>query len=68
MRSATTWLEAPVGDRGRVRRSTALMFVSFLGLGALLVHTRSEEEVDGDRSPPVVVASTTSVGAMPSGG
>lgn len=52
-------LERPVSEHIRVRRSTVLLAVCFVGLGVVYVHTRP----DPDDDPPerVVVVATTSI-------
>jgi hypothetical protein len=51
------WLDRPVSRRITMRRSTALLTVAFIGLGAVFVQTRPDPAED----PPdvVVVVPTT---------
>ena len=52
------WFDHPLSERVRVRRSTALLAVGFVGLVLLYVHTHPDPDAD----PPerVVVVATTS--------
>jgi hypothetical protein len=51
------WLNDPVSERVRVRRSTALLAIGFVALGLVYLHTHPDPDAD----PPerVVVAATT---------
>ena len=50
------WLAKPAGKRLRLRRSTIALMVAFIGLGALYVEIRTEED---DAQPVVIVTPTT---------
>ena len=52
------WLARPAGKRLRLRRSTIALMLAFLGLGALYVEIRTEED---DARPVVIVTPTTVV-------
>lgn len=59
----STWFDQPLSERVRLRRSTALLAVVFVGLGVLFVHTR--EDPDADPPDRVVIVPTTSESADP---
>ena len=50
------WLGRPASSKVRVRRSTVILILAFLGLGALYLQIRTD---DIDQRVPIVVLSTT---------
>ena len=53
------WLSQPIGGRVRLRRSTAILLVAFIGLGLLYLRVRTPAA--GQEPSRIVVVTTTTV-------
>ena len=55
------WFAKPAGSRIRLRRSTIALLLAFIGLGALYMEVRTDDEADQPGSVVVVTPTVTTV-------